>query len=538
MEGDQDRSTIEIKTLLHKLNPRGNTNHKDRVRALTRFRNFVSGASNKKKTSTAEFFDDDLPLLFLGSESPTALYDGTEYGDLSLYTGLFQACATPSNDQKGLKRSARNAMHLVKYLACDHIDLIDGEPTPLGIDAVSRLPELNPFAYALCSMKPSQLKIADFEVHLKYQTSDANARNGARIEACQVLVLLFTRHFDPSDVDPVTGSTATSPTQTLLMEDLLPSQAARQSFENWMVQNVSKDLQNTIKSRTTKAAATAAVTSLPNLASSQLDPDEDVEVDIVDAFKKKAGHDESMRNAMAEAEAHADQQLDELGIKLYKKDDAIFNDASGNEPPTTWNNSKLAKKQTQLASNDGVRVEHGVVGIEPKGKDEEKIKIQNAERQKLIGRDPLGIRPDNFDLKNVQGRAIEMLENVIEDIQEEMDDFEPHERATEITRRRKKKKDKYAYAVDQLISLGSQKNALEAILSGGKDDQTDTDGEEKASAAKNLSILPTDAEFNPMLFLTLVHRNASYEQLKESIERLDSKFTIPFLHIFAVSFTN
>ena len=150
----------------------------------------------------------------------------------------------------------------------------------------------------------------------------------------------------------------------------------------------------------------------------------------------------------------------------------------------------------------------------------------------------MGIRPDNFDLKNVQGRAIEMLENVIEDIQEEMDDFEPHERATEITRRRKKKKDKYAYAVDQLISLGSQKNALEAILSGGKDDQTDTDGEEKASAAKNLSILPTDAEFNPMLFLTLVHRNASYEQLKESIERLDSKFTIPFLHIFAVSFTN
>ena len=92
--------------------------------------------------------------------------------------------------------------------------------------------------------------------------------------------------------------------------------------------------------------------------------------------------------------------------------------------------------------------------------------------------------------------------------------------------------------MDQLISLGSQKNALEAILSGGKDDQTDTDGEEKARAAKNLSILPTDADFNPLLFLTLVHRNASYEQLKESIERLDSKFTIPFLHIFAVSFTN
>lgn len=515
---DQDRSTIEIKTLLHKLNPRGNSNHKDRVRALTRFRNFASGASNKKKTTTPEFYDDDLPLLFLGSESPPGLYDVTEYGDLSLYTGLLQACAMPSGDQKGLKRSARNAMHLVKYLACDHVDQIDGEPTPLGIDALSGLPELNPFAYGLCSMKPSQLKIANFDAHLKYQGSDANARNGARIEACQVLVLLFTRHFDPSAIDPVTGSTATSPSQTLLMEDLLPTQAARQSFENWMVQNVSKEMQNTIKSRTTKASISA---SMPNHPTTITEPDDEVEVDIVDAFKKKAVHDEGMRNAMAEAEAHADQQLDELGIKLYKKDDEIFN-TSGSELPTTWKDSKLAKKQVQFASDHSS-------GTESKDKDKEKIKIQNEERQKLIGKDPLGIRPDNFDLKNVQERAMEMLHDAIQDIQEEMDDFEPHERAVEMARRRKKKKDKYAYSVDQLISLGSQKNALEYILSGGKDDKVDVDEEEKAITAQNHSILPTDADFNPMLFLTLVHRNATYEQLKESIERLDSKCTPCFV---------
>lgn len=41
-EKNADRSSIEIKTLLRKLHPdRGN--HRDRVRALTKFRNYVMG---------------------------------------------------------------------------------------------------------------------------------------------------------------------------------------------------------------------------------------------------------------------------------------------------------------------------------------------------------------------------------------------------------------------------------------------------------------------------------------------------------------
>lgn len=534
MDNGPDRSPIEIKTLLHKLNPRGNSNHKDRVRGLTRFRNFVSGVSTKnKKVTTPEFYDDDLPLLFLGSESPKALYDDDQYGDLSVYTGLLQACATPSGDQKGLKRSARNTMHLVKYLVCDHVDLIDGEPAPLGIDAVSGLPELNSFAYTICSMKASQLRIANFDAHLQNPTHDTNARNGARIEACQVLVLLFTRYFDPNAVDPVTGSTATPPSQIILMEDILPSPSARQSFESWMVQNVSKDVQNIIRSRTSKVAPSIAPQPAPSGPLDIQDDQVEVDIDIIDSFKKR-NVNESMRNAMAEAEAHADEQLDELGLKLYKKDDMIFGDGAKNEPPTCWANSKLAQKQVQFASDDGNR-RGGTTESESKTKDDEKIKLQNEERQRLIRTDPLGIRPENFDLKNVQGRAIEMLEDAIQDIQEEIDDYEPHEKATEVTRRKKKKKDKYAYAVDQLVSLGSQKNALEAIVSGGKDG---ADGEEKASAAaKDLSILPTDADFNPMLFLTLVHRDASYEQLKDSIERLDSKSNGAsiFSNVFTIS---
>lgn len=158
----------------------------------------------------------------------------------------------------------------------------------------------------------------------------------------------------------------------------------------------------------------------------------------------------------------------------------------------------------------------------------------------MIGKDPLGIRPENFDLNNVQGRALEMLTDAIHDLADEMDDFEPDEAAMESARRKKKKKDRYAYAVDQLISLGSQKNALEAIFSGDQDENKEGDittgetGETKASSAvEDLSILPTDANFNAMLFLTLVHRDAGYEQLKKSIRRLDSKsqFVIVTSHL-------
>lgn len=532
MNDSTDRSSIEIKTLLHKLNPKG-TNHKDRVRALTRFRNYASGAAgSKKKVTTPEFYDDDLPLLFLGSESPVALYDEEQYGDLSVYYGLLQACATPSTDhQGGLKRSARNAMHLLKYLVCDHVDLVNGDPASLGIDAQSGQPELNQFAYALCSMKAQQLKIANFDAHLKdtrYNSAEGNARGGARSEACHVLVLLFTRHFDPNDPE---GSSSES---SLFMEDLLPSPSARQSFENWMVQNLSKDAQNIIRSRATKSIIlTNPLTPEGNNAARLPSANEvEVDIDVLSAFKKR-DVSQSQRKAMTEAEAHADEQLGALGIKLYRKDDILFDTSHDDELPTTWDKSKLALKQIQLSSAESGAVRAGEE-MEMGGKDEEKLRKLDAEQQKLQGKDPLGIRPEDFDIHDIQGRTKEILEGAINDLGEEIEDFDHDEKSFENNRRRKMKRDKNAYTVDQLLSLGSQKNSLEAILRGetrGDKNNDREEGEEKSnSVAQDLSILPTDANFDPLLFLTLVHRNAGYKDLKESIRRLDSKY-----HVFLKS---
>ena len=244
-------------------------------------------------------------------------------------------------------------MHLVKYLACDHVDLIDGEVAPLGIDNFG-LPELNPFAYALCTMDKKQLQVANFEAHVK-DNFEGNggignsARNGAKIEACHVLVLLFTRHFDPN----VTVSQGQAPPQTLLMEDLLPSKAAKQSFENWMVQNVSKDVQNVIKTRATRAAGGAVSPTVKDAAAqntptSPIVKDNQVEVDL-DIFKKKT---ETMTNtqkeAIAHAEAYANEQLD--GLELYRKDNNkdVLSGLAETELPTCWKDSKLAQKQIQL----------------------------------------------------------------------------------------------------------------------------------------------------------------------------------------------
>lgn len=79
-----------------------------------------------------------------------------------------------------------------------------------------------------------------------------------------------------------------------------------------------------------------------------------------------------------------------------------------------------------------------------------------------------------------------------------------------------------------LITIGAQKSSLEEVLIGGKKKKLSSEEEddEKIESAEDLSILPSDPNFDPMLFLTLVHRGTGYEQLKAGIERLGSKYFV------------
>lgn len=492
MEPNPERSTIEIKNLLLKLNPR-NGSHKDRIRALTKFRNYVAGSD--KKSTSPEFYDDDLPLLFLGAESPIGLYDADTYGDLSNFVGLLPACATPSSDHSGgLKRSARNAMNLLKYLVIDFQETKNGNKVPIKIDPHKGLPELNPFADALCALKPEQLLLANFEQHLKDSRDNADVgvqRGGAKSDACEVLVLLFSRSYVVDGALEKSG-------RSLGIGDLLHSPQTKQTFESWMFNHATIEQQQIIKCKAYK--------KIPESNYKE--------------YKKanEQDHDIGIRSALNPfADIVAQDNITPQGKSNHINSHSLDTNSYSDKTPVRWEDSKLAQSTIQL----------NIHNISDASSDVGKDILRNTKQEKLLHKDPLNIRPDNFNIQYIQEKVVELLQESIHDLDNEIAEYEPDDRFDEMTMRRRKRKDKYTYYVDELTSLASQKSALQAILDGKEqhDEQQAHHDEEKPNtlAASKLSILPSDSKFNPMLFLTMVHKNTSYDELVNSIKSLDSK---------------
>ena len=173
---DPERSSAEIRQLIRRLDPDTGGGHKDRVRRLARFRNYCE--PDESNGCTPEFYDDDIPLLFLGSQAPAAVLDEELVGQR--FYGLLQACGTPSSDHDHmLKRSARPAMALLKFLACDWREHVNHKPTDGAPD------KLNPFAYALCSCNLQQLQVMNLELHIEgcllYTSPSPRDQRGSRM---------------------------------------------------------------------------------------------------------------------------------------------------------------------------------------------------------------------------------------------------------------------------------------------------------------------------------------------------------------------
>ena len=69
-------------------------------------------------------------------------------------------------------------------------------------------------------------------------------------------------------------------------------------------------------------------------------------------------------------------------------------------------------------------------------------------------------------------------------------------------------------------AMQAKKESLESILDG----IMGVTGADKGIGDTGRSTLPTDPNFDPLLFLTLVHRKASYQELVGSMDRLSSKY--------------
>jgi hypothetical protein len=295
---DAERSSIEIKILLKNLDPtKSSIKHKDRLRRLNKFRNYVTAKP------PPEFYDDDYPLLLLGSESPMAMED-EELENMNL-VGLLRAAGCPSTDHKdSLKRSARPTISLLRYLC---LDFGRDAPSLGGKNASAGMlfGELNGFASALCALNVPQLRTLRFDIHVGRGSDGdmgfvASSRGGSKDDACHLLALILTRHTDTDHETP----------KPLKVQDFLPEANSQAEFKSWLEENASPDVRRAIKENIAAASSSggkdhargggggraANATSAAGAVGkggggrdrNPFDDDDDVDKDFLEVFGKKS----------------------------------------------------------------------------------------------------------------------------------------------------------------------------------------------------------------------------------------------------------
>ena len=376
--GDADRSTIEIKILLKNLDPNKSSSikHKDRLRRLNKFRNYVT------TVPPPEFYDDDYSLLLLGSESPTAVDDEELEASSSPLVGLLRAAGCPSSDHKdALKRSARPTIALLRYLCLEFGSSSSSSggggntaaKSVRGVGALDNLllhGELNGFAAAFCALNVPQLRTIRFDVHIgkgggsgkeggndisnnMLLSNTLQQRGGSKEDACHLLALLLVRH---TDTDYETF-------KPLNIMDFLPDAMSRYEFEMWLSENVSPEVRSVIQEnilaasqgsggggRKTehgdigKRATTGTVTSSSAAASGN--PLDDANDDDDDGVLGVFG-----RTAQSSKGAGKEAQLGGMagGLNPFGVGDVIPGSFTQDGKPTRWAATHMASEKERLS---------------------------------------------------------------------------------------------------------------------------------------------------------------------------------------------
>jgi hypothetical protein len=296
------------------------------------------------------------------------------------------------------------------------------------------------------------------------------------------MVLLLTKHMAEDGETP-------SP---MSIEDLLASPQAQKAFDIWVQGHATKQQQELIKTNAQKRkeAVTKMNEAMANGDVLGLDDDDGLddsedgeEGDLDDALaglkrRKKAAKKELLEAAQA-------GELEEM-----------------TGPAMRWEDSQLYREQrARFAAHQ--RMQEGGE-YHDTVRDSQEAAAEMAEREeeksKILRRDPLGLKGADFDLRTLENNQVDFLEQALLELQEEL------------------RKAEAGGEDDQ--ALRSKKESLEMILDG----IVGVAGAEANISETGKSILPTNPTFDPILFLTLVHRNASYEELVGSMNRLSSKY--------------
>lgn len=335
---DADRSSIEIKVLLKNLDPtKANIKHKDRLRRLNKFRNYVT------TRPPPEFYDDDYGLLLLGSESPAAMED-EDLSNMTLY-GMLRAAGCPSTDHKdSLKRSARPAISLLRYLCLDFERTNSTAPLFVG--------ELNGFAQALCALNIPQLRTLRLDIHIGKGDNESGSRGGSKDDACHLMALILARHTDTDYETP----------KPVNIKDFLPAGETRTEFDNWLnsCDSVSPEVRKMIQDNISAAAsggggrgrssgggavaATAAVTASSTAkVFDDNDGDDDDDDDVLGVFGSKSSSKGPKRSKSLLVEGGID------GVEIVtgfgggtKSSGASSSAALTDGKPTQWSQTQMA----------------------------------------------------------------------------------------------------------------------------------------------------------------------------------------------------
>lgn len=165
---------------------------------------------------------------------------------------------------------------------------------------------------------------------------------------------------------------------------------------------------------------------------------------------------------------------------------------------TRWEDSQLAREQRARAASAARAGKHDTIRDSQEAAQE--LMEREEEKAKMHGKDPLGIiKERDFDLQTLEKAQAEQMEQALHEAQEALQKAEAlgNDKVTK----------KAALRKDCLEGFIYRLGGIEAM--------------ENQSSLQH-SILPTNPNFNPVLFLTLVHRTSNYDTLIGSLSRLSS----------------
>ena len=169
-------------------------------------------------------------------------------------------------------------------------------------------------------------------------------RGGAKEDACQVIVLLLTKHLSEDGETP----------KPLMMEDLMSRPIAQQEFEIWLANNTSASVQDEIKKNAVARQAEISLQQRQDMLASKAlgginedveeesdaensehapdeseNADQDDDGNVMAAFRKRQ---KNLRKELKEAEGRGDIAKAKHGIA------------------TRWEDSQLAREQAARAA--------------------------------------------------------------------------------------------------------------------------------------------------------------------------------------------